>query len=157
MTPQEAAEAYAVEDAKMYFIGSIIDLRKEGFLAGFTHAQSDPETMSRFLHEQRIAQMQSKIEALEAKINQRQRRNIRYKSLPLMIEAFRYNVDLKPAWFMSKIVSLEVVATEDSCLIRTPDGTMRALKGDYIIKDLIGELYPCKQEAFHKKYESVYE
>lgn len=37
--------------------------------------------------------------------------------------------------------------------IETLEGTMRADVGDYIIKGLRGEYYPCKPDVFHKKYE----
>lgn len=37
--------------------------------------------------------------------------------------------------------------------IRTLEGTMHASIGDYIIKGLRGEFYPCKPDVFCKKYE----
>lgn len=39
--------------------------------------------------------------------------------------------------------------------IRTLEGDMIATKGDYIVKGLRGELYPCKPDVFEKKYEAV--
>lgn len=39
--------------------------------------------------------------------------------------------------------------------IPTLEGNMRADIGDYIIKGLRGEFYPCKPDVFHKKYELV--
>ena len=38
-------------------------------------------------------------------------------------------------------------------LIETLEGTMRADVGDYIIKGINGEFYPCKPDIFKKTYE----
>lgn len=37
--------------------------------------------------------------------------------------------------------------------IRTLEGTMRGNLGDFIVKGLKGEFYPCKPDAFEAKYE----
>ena len=78
MTPQEAAEAYAhityVDNIEPeYFDGCIFEDIVDNFLAGFAHAQYDPETMSRFLHEKRMEQSQNTIEALQIGIDQLQK------------------------------------------------------------------------------------
>jgi len=39
--------------------------------------------------------------------------------------------------------------------INTLEGTMRASDGDYIIRGLRGEHYPCKPDVFLAKYELV--
>jgi len=39
--------------------------------------------------------------------------------------------------------------------IITLEGTMRITVGDYIIKGIAGEFYPCKPEIFSKTYEVV--
>jgi hypothetical protein len=39
--------------------------------------------------------------------------------------------------------------------IETLEGTMRADIGDYIIKGVNGEFYPCKPDIFEKTYEAV--
>lgn len=40
-------------------------------------------------------------------------------------------------------------------LIHTLEGTMRADIGDYIVKGVDGEFYPCKADIFEKTYERV--
>ena len=40
-------------------------------------------------------------------------------------------------------------------LIPTPEGEMRADEGDWIIKGVSGEFYPCKPDIFEKTYESA--
>ena len=39
--------------------------------------------------------------------------------------------------------------------IRTLEGTMHASPGDYIIKGVQGEFYPCKPDIFEQTYEVV--
>ena len=39
--------------------------------------------------------------------------------------------------------------------IETLEGTMEASEGDYIIKGVNGEFYPCKPDIFEKTYELV--
>lgn len=39
--------------------------------------------------------------------------------------------------------------------ITTLEGTMKADFGDYIIKGVIGEFYPCKPDIFEKTYEAL--
>lgn len=42
-------------------------------------------------------------------------------------------------------------------IIKTLEGDMRAKHGDYIIKGVNGEFYPCKNDVFAKTYELVEE
>ena len=80
----------------------------------------------------------------------------RYKTKPCEIEAFQFNVDNIPDWFVEALIRNEVkIYNTDKvhCLIETLEGTMRGNVGDYIIKGLKGELYPCKPDVFEKKYE----
>lgn len=41
------------------------------------------------------------------------------------------------------------------CKIETLEGDMVATEGDFIIKGLRGEFYPCKPDVFNKKYEVI--
>ena len=57
-----------------------------------------------------------------------------------------------------------VVGTDDDCLtsswplfINTLEGTMAASIGDWIIKGVNGEFYPCKPDIFAKTYERIEE
>jgi hypothetical protein len=42
-------------------------------------------------------------------------------------------------------------------IIQTLEGDMKADQGDFIIKGVNGEFYPCKPDIFHKTYEKVEE
>ncbi|EJX17487.1 hypothetical protein SOJ_17760 [Staphylococcus sp. OJ82] len=39
--------------------------------------------------------------------------------------------------------------------VNTLEGDMLVNAGDYIIKGINGEVYPCKPDIFHKTYEVV--
>lgn len=43
-----------------------------------------------------------------------------------------------------------------SLTIPTQEGNMKAMPGDYIIKGVDGEFYPCKQSIFLKTYDLVF-
>jgi hypothetical protein len=42
-----------------------------------------------------------------------------------------------------------------TCIIPTLEGQHIATEGDYIIRGVHGEFYPCKPDIFEKTYESV--
>lgn len=46
-----------------------------------------------------------------------------------------------------------ITDAEDNLLIDTLEGVMKASKGDYVIKGVSGEFYPCKPDIFHKTYD----
>lgn len=87
----------------------------------------------------------------------------RYRKRPVEVEAFQIlmytmrNRDY-PQWFADAIMSGVVYQKTNpnypvECTIRTLEGEMDANLGDYIIKGVNGELYPCKQDIFNKTYE----
>jgi hypothetical protein len=44
---------------------------------------------------------------------------------------------------------------DDKLMIETLEGTMTADEGDWIIKGVKGEFYPCKPDIFYATYEPV--
>ncbi len=46
-------------------------------------------------------------------------------------------------------------SNELGLLIPTLEGLMTAREGDYVIRDVKGELYPCKPDIFEQTYEPV--
>lgn len=52
-------------------------------------------------------------------------------------------------------VVIEAYQTDKEVFIDTLEGTMKADKGDWIIKGVKGELYPCKPDVFEMTYEKV--
>jgi hypothetical protein len=90
----------------------------------------------------------------------------KYRKKPVVIEAVQWTGDnFKKIQEMLKEADEKRVImphpNEDkevqSLLIVTLEGEMRADKGDYIIKGVKGEIYPCKPDIFEKTYEPVEE
>ena len=78
----------------------------------------------------------------------------KYRKLPIEIEAFRIGIDYIPDWFMNKVSSNEIILHgKSNCDIKTLEGIMHANYGDYIIKGIDEEIYPCKPDIFEKTYE----
>lgn len=92
----------------------------------------------------------------------------KFRKRPVVIEAFRLGIDSIPDWFMDKVTDRTVTLLSDRPIsspfdhdhktmadIETLEGTHRANHGDYIIKGVKGELYPCKPDIFEMTYEEV--
>ena len=81
----------------------------------------------------------------------------RYIHLPTEVDAFQWCgwVAELQDWLDSLPVDVSgrVKKLDDNLYIDTLEGKMHVSEGDYIIFGTIGELYPCKPEAFH--YEPV--
>lgn len=75
----------------------------------------------------------------------------RYRKKPVEVEAFRLGYDEPPEW----AISVGDMFDGSVCQIATLEGVMIANKGDYIIKGVHGELYPCKPDIFWETYEVV--
>lgn len=52
-------------------------------------------------------------------------------------------------------INLANMPVEYSLIIKTLEGNMRAEPGDYIIKGVQGEFYPCKPDIFKETYETI--
>lgn len=84
---------------------------------------------------------------------------MKYRKKPVEIEAFRFGIDNMPDWFMDKVTSNEIILHfyfyKQWCEIKTLEGVMKAYEGDFIIKGVKGEIYPCKPDVFNQTYEMV--
>ena len=80
---------------------------------------------------------------------------MKYKKKPVVIEAVQ--------WLGDNFVEIDEWITqphttfpdEGIIFIDTLEGTMTASLGDYIIKGVQGEFYPCKPDIFIATYEEV--
>lgn len=59
--------------------------------------------------------------------------------------------------FRKRPVIVEAYQTDEHLDIETLEGTMRASPGDWIIRGVKDELYPCKPDVFEATYEPVEE
>ena len=86
----------------------------------------------------------------------------KYVKRPIPIEAFRLGIDEVPFWFTSGFINDTIRLHHEHnklthCDIQTLEGTMRGQAGDYIIKGIHGEIYPCKADIFEESYEEFKE
>lgn len=80
----------------------------------------------------------------------------RYRKKPVVIEAVQFDgTDESVDWLLPQLRSGEIGRATNKLYIKTLEGTMTADKGDYIIKGVNGEFYPCKPDIFEKTYERV--
>lgn len=82
---------------------------------------------------------------------------MKYKKRAVIIEAEQYIVGeaVESEWMFNAIMSGEIEMLKNHLLIRTLEGQMRADEGDWIIKGVKGEIYPCKPDIFAMTYEYV--
>lgn len=96
---------------------------------------------------------------------------MKYKKKPIEIEAIQYKIikerkckfginkesnSMEIAKFMGlPIRHVHFDKRGEYINIETLEGVMRANIGDYIIKGINGEFYPCKPDIFEKTYERV--
>jgi hypothetical protein len=81
---------------------------------------------------------------------------MKYIKLPVIVEAFKWvptdnNVALIRDWmggFISYNAKMQIE-------IETLEGVVFASPGDWIIKGVEGEFYPCKPSVFEKTYKKV--
>lgn len=89
---------------------------------------------------------------------------MKYRKKPVVIEAVQWAPDRigsSPRWYLDALQTGQIwfhgttVDDDQHLIVRTLEGDMRANPGDYIIKGIQGELYPCKPNIFHATYEKV--
>ncbi len=85
---------------------------------------------------------------------------MKYRKKPVVIEAVRLDFDRWPeieAFLGADYAPGKCEVSEHAfeLRIRTLEGTMLARPGDYIIRGIAGELYPCREDVFVATYEAV--
>lgn len=81
----------------------------------------------------------------------------KYRKKPVVIEAIQWegtydNYQQIINWSENTIKDITM---SNGLIIPTLEGNMVALIGNYIIKEVNGEFYPCKPDIFEKTYEKV--
>jgi hypothetical protein len=78
-----------------------------------------------------------------------------FRKKPVVVEATLFdgtNHDAVLEWIGSTAAYTDAVG---NFFIGTLEGDMRAAEGDWIIKGVQGEFYPCKPDVFAATYEPV--
>jgi hypothetical protein len=78
-----------------------------------------------------------------------------YRKKPVVIEAVLYDGTNTAARWVNDRGGNTYHDVDGLFLIRTLEGDMRADQGDWIIKGVMGEFYPCKPDIFAATYELV--
>ena len=80
----------------------------------------------------------------------------KFRKKPIVIEAIQYDGSPDTAHEIYKLSTRDISFTPGKHLIiKTLEGDMTANVGDWIIKGVAGEVYPCKPDIFEATYERV--
>jgi len=79
----------------------------------------------------------------------------KFRKRPVEIEAVHYNGQNILEILRWVGTAVEGAVPGGFIQIKTLEGTMKAIPGDWIIKGIQGEFYPCKPDIFAETYEAV--
>ena len=121
------------------------------YIDWFPKSRIDPnETRIREL-EREVAELKRYKEEQEEKENPRVKK---YRKKPVEIEAVRFTTETN---LRKSFPDIEIWnGMPDSVIevyIKTLEGKVKISEGDYIIKGIKGEYYPCKPDIFEETYE----
>jgi hypothetical protein len=89
---------------------------------------------------------------------------MKYRKKPVVIDAIQWDGTYTGMIKIEREFKADITAsstfhpiknTVDMWNIKTLEGSLSAEKGDYIIKGVKGEFYPCKPDIFRMTYEIV--
>lgn len=87
----------------------------------------------------------------------------KFTKKPVEIDAWQFDAPQfmsQPAWFTNAMHAGKVYyqgGDKPYYTIETLEGKMRASPGDWIIRGVKGEIYPCKPEIFAATYDPVFD
>lgn len=84
----------------------------------------------------------------------------RYRKAPVEIEAWEWDGTVISTeeiveWILSNGEDAWYFAHDHTIRISTLEGVMSAQPGDFIVRGIVGEFYPCKPDIFSKSYEAL--
>ena len=83
----------------------------------------------------------------------------KYRKKPVVIDACQFDGNIRSIdnFPISEVGKFKVGSENGQyyLIIPTLEGDMKALPGDWIIKGVKGEYYPCKPDVFEQTYELV--
>ena len=86
---------------------------------------------------------------------------MKFRKKPVVIEARQCVEPTDPqeiaAWCKGKVCGEGACGEKVWIEIQTLEGVMKAQYGDWIIKGVNGEFYPCKPDIFEQTYEAIEE
>jgi hypothetical protein len=84
----------------------------------------------------------------------------KFRKKPVVIDAYQIpsneNTVAVPEWVVVAVLKDQIKTNADGSVeIPTLEGTMRGDVGDWIIKGIKGEFYPCKPDVFAATYDAI--
>lgn len=76
----------------------------------------------------------------------------KYRKKPVVIEAIQFD-GTNSSQVKDWVGTCFYIGNDSKLLIKTLEGEMTISKGDYVIKGVKGEFYPCKPDIFEESYE----
>lgn len=86
---------------------------------------------------------------------------MKYRKKPVLVEAIKFEDNVESLTEINDSLGLDTAHVSykdpDHPVLKVPtmEGVMTAQVGDYIIKGVYGELYPCKPDIFAETYEEA--
>lgn len=80
---------------------------------------------------------------------------MKFKKKPVVIDAVQFTGDNWKEIVAFITVPYKAFVEGQYLMIHTLEGELRADKGDWIIKGVKGEFYPCKPDIFEQTYEAA--
>jgi hypothetical protein len=78
---------------------------------------------------------------------------VKFRKRTIIVDAIQWDGNIDEIW--QAFGTAEVSKEDDRLFISTLEGEITASVGDWIIRGVAGELYPCKPDIFDKTYEPV--
>jgi len=80
----------------------------------------------------------------------------KFRKKPVVVEATQFRAGEQDSSLAVYVVAGMVRYTDvGTMLVKTLEGTMEARPGDWIIRGVKGELYPCRPDIFEATYDPV--
>ena len=80
---------------------------------------------------------------------------MKFRKKPVVIEAVQYRTIRHEVDSFCSLLTWKVEQGDEIPYIQTLEGEMKVSGGDWIIKGIKGEFYPCKPDIFEATYELV--
>ena len=84
---------------------------------------------------------------------------MKFRKKPVVIEAIQFqqptSVCEAPAWLTEAVTRGDFLVVDGVARIATLEGVMTAQPGDWVIRGVKGEIYPCKPDIFAATYEAA--
>jgi hypothetical protein len=88
----------------------------------------------------------------------------KYRKRPVVVEAWQFiyahfRAEENKAWDDTDLATFNIFwdSLDEHWFIETLEGPLVISDGDWIIRGVLGETYPCKPDAFTQSYEDVEE